>query len=152
MKLPAGGKIEAGKPSPFPDPDYSNEMIVPRNTGDHVSAENFRKTVEFKGKEYERMNKPSPTCCQPAKPSGVTVPDELPEEAKPLKVAALMSSFDPDFRYELSNIKSGKERVVSLVWREPLGGAERSLNLTDTEWQLFAKEIPLMLRQLGLTN
>ena len=104
--------------------------------------------VFFGGKAYEKMDKPSPTCCQPAPPSGVTVPDELPEES--LKIAALLSSFDPDFRYELSNIKNGKNRVVSLVWREPMGGGERSLNLTTDEWQLFAKEIPRMLKQLGL--
>lgn len=104
--------------------------------------------VFFGGKAYEKMDKPSPTCCQPAPTSGVTVPDELPEES--LKIAALLSSFDPDFRYELSNIKNGKNRVVSLVWREPMGGGERSLNLTTDEWQLFAKEIPRMLKQLGL--
>ena len=40
-------------------------------------------TVVFNGKEYEKMEPAevaSPTCCQPARPSGVTVPDELPEE------------------------------------------------------------------------
>ena len=35
-------------------------------------------TVKFEGKEYEKMDSPSPTCCQPARPSGVEVPDELP--------------------------------------------------------------------------
>jgi hypothetical protein len=99
-------------------------------------------------RKTESRHEASPSCCQPAKPSGVTVPDELPEES--LKIAALLSSFDPDFRYELSNIKCGKGRVVSLVWREPMGGGERSLNMTTDEWQLFAKEIPLMLKQLGL--
>lgn len=34
--------------------------------------------VFFGGKEYEKMDSPSPTCCQPARPSGVEVPDELP--------------------------------------------------------------------------
>ena len=45
-----------------------------------------KKTVEFQGKEFERMEKPSPTCCQPAKPSGVTVPDQLPEEKTAFKI------------------------------------------------------------------
>lgn len=125
-----GGKIEkTGGPMILPDPDYSTDARLLKDL-------------------YGRRNEPSPTCCQPAPPSGVTVPDELPEES--LKIAALLSSFDPDFRYELSNIKDGKNRVVSLVWREPLGGGERSLNLTTDEWQLFAKEIPRMLKQLGL--
>lgn len=58
--------------------------------------------VSFGGKEYEKMRREhmnnigvmvgimaeeerrsaSPTCCQPAPPSGVTVPDELPEDGK----------------------------------------------------------------------
>ena len=58
--------------------------------------------VNFGGKEYEKMRREhmnnigvmvgimaeeerrsaSPTCCQPAPPSGVTVPDELPEDGK----------------------------------------------------------------------
>ena len=42
--------------------------------------------VTFNGKEFEKMEKPSPTCCQPARPSGVTVPDQLPEEKRPFKV------------------------------------------------------------------
>ena len=163
------------EPAPDLKAGKSLPLKIPEKTGDHISAEDFRKTVEFNGKEYEELEpvkmvnppwpkemdkkisdvkayveKPSPTCCQPARPSGVTVPDELPEEPNPLKIAALLSSFDPDFRYELSNIKSGKDRVVSLVWREPMGGGERSLNLTAVEWQQFAMEIPRMLRQLGL--
>lgn len=126
------------------------ETLEKRESGDDENLDVRRRVNEvfFGGKAYEKMDKPSPTCCQPAPPSGVTVPDELPEES--LKIAALLSSFDPDFRYELSNIKNGKNRVVSLVWREPMGGGERSLNLTTDEWQLFAKEIPRMLKQLGL--
>ena len=42
--------------------------------------------VNFNGKEFEKMEKPSPTCCQPARPSGVKVPDQLPEEKRPFKV------------------------------------------------------------------
>lgn len=166
---------EKREPVPELKAGESLPVKLPENTGDHVSAEEYRETVKFNGKVYEKavpeklvnppwpkemdgkisdvaayLEKPSPTCCQPAPPSGVTVPDELPDEPKLLKVAALTSSFDPDFRYELSNIKDGKNRVVSLVWREPMGGGERSLNLTTDEWQLFAKEIPQMLRQLGL--
>ncbi len=126
------------------------ETLEKRESGDDENLDVRRRVNEvfFGGKAYEKMDKPSPTCCQPAPPSGVTVPDELPEES--LKIAALLSSFDPDFRYELSNIKNGKNRVVSLVWREPMGGGERSLNLTTDEWQLFEKEIPRMLKQLGL--
>ena len=151
VKLPAGGKIEAGKPSPFPDPDYSNEMIIPRNTGDHVSAEDFRKTVEFNGKEYERMNKPSPTCCQPERPSGVTVQDELPDEPKPLEIVAVRCSVKRDATYEKRNVSDQYGKYVSLVWHEPAGG-EQCLTLEVKDWLKLAEEIPQMLKQLGLSN
>lgn len=139
------------KPGEHPtEAEKAPETPEKRESGDdeNLDVRSRVNEVFFGGKAYEKMDKPSPTCCQPAPPSGVTVPDELPEES--LKIAALLSSFDPDFRYELSNIKNGKNRVVSLVWREPMGGGERSLNLTTDEWQLFAKEIPRMLKQLGL--
>jgi len=139
VKLPHGGNIEPGKPSPFPDPDYSNEMIILRNTGDHVSAEDFRKTVEFKGKEYERMNKPSPTCCQPARPSGVKVPDELPVCAVKSRVHGV---------WELSAIQD----CVSLTWENRITHQECFLGLPADQWLKLAEEIPVMLRQLGLTN
>lgn len=139
------------KPGEHPtEAEKAPETPEKRESGDdeYMDVRSRVNEVFFGGKAYEKMDKPSPTCCQPARPSSVTVPDELPEES--LKIAALLSSFDPDFRYELSNIKNGKNRVVSLVWREPMGGGERSLNLTTDEWQLFAKEIPRMLKQLGL--
>lgn len=139
------------KPGEHPtEAEKTPETLEKRESGDdeNLDVRSRVNEVFFGGKAYEKMDKPSPTCCQPAPTSGVTVPDELPEES--LKIAALLSSFDPDFRYELSNIKNGKKRVVSLVWREPMGCGERSLNLTTDEWQLFAKEIPRMLKQLGL--
>lgn len=37
-------------------------------------------TKILNGKEYELAGKPSPACCQPARPSSVTVPEELPGE------------------------------------------------------------------------
>ena len=137
VKLPDGGKIEAGKPSPFPDPDYSNEMIIPRNTGDHVSAEDFRKTVEFNGKEYERMNKPSPTCCQQARLSGVTVPDELP-------ICALKSRVWGE--WHLSSVAGG----IHLVWDDPISHEARCISMTAADWKRLAEEIPMAIRQLGL--
>lgn len=80
-------------------------------SGNNWTAEEYREylrtgrepnRVSFGGKEYEKMRREhmnnigimvgimaeeerrsaSPTCCQPAKPSGVTVPDELPEDGK----------------------------------------------------------------------
>lgn len=90
-------------------------------------------------------DKPSPTCCQPARESGVTVPDVLP-----LKIAALVSDIDPDYRYERTNIHKGKQEIMRLIWREPMGGGEKYLTFTAEEWKRFAKEIPQALAQLGL--
>ena len=101
--------------------------------------------VFFGGKEYEKMDKPSPTCCQPAPESGVMVPDVLP-----LKIAALVSDIDLDYRYERTNIHKGKQAIMRLIWREPMGGGEHYLSFTAEEWKRFAKEIPQALEQLGL--
>ena len=122
--------LKAGEPLP---------VKLPENTGDHVSAEDFRKSVEFKGKEYERMNKPSPTCCQPARPSGVTVPDELPVCAVKSRVHGV---------WELSAIQN----CVSLTWENRITHQECFLGLPADQWLKLAEEIPVMLRQLGLTK
>ena len=102
-------------------------------------------SVFFGGKQYEKMGKPSPTCCQPAQESGVTVPDVLP-----LKVAALVSDVDQDYRYERTNVQKGKQAIMKLIWREPMGGGERCLAFTHEEWLRLAREIPQALEQLGI--
>ena len=58
------------------DSDKETETV---DLGEH--PEQVKEAVNrvfFGGKEYEKMDGPSPTCCQPAPESGVTVPDELP--------------------------------------------------------------------------
>ena len=58
------------------------------------TPEDYRKKYPGGIMSKKAVQKPaaSPTCCQPARPSGVTVPDELPEEpavevAEPIEVA-----------------------------------------------------------------
>ena len=114
-----------------------NAPKTEQNTGDHVSAEDFRKTVEFNGKEFERMNKPSPTCCQPARPSGVTVPDELP-------ICALKSRVWGE--WHLSSVAGG----IHLVWDDPISHEARCISMTAADWKRLAEEIPMAIRQLGL--
>jgi hypothetical protein len=61
------------------DPDLYEKLSVIR-TDTRKKETPARKEVEtifFGGKEYEKMEGPSPTCCQPAPESGVTVPDDL---------------------------------------------------------------------------
>ena len=115
--------------------------------------------------------KPSPTCCQPANQGGPILWDDseamtngleeismeklrIREETlvveRPLKIAALVSDIDPDYRYERTNIHKGKQEIMRLIWREPMGGGEKYLTFTVEEWKRFAKEIPQALAQLGL--
>lgn len=92
-------------------------------SGNNWTAEEYREylrtgrepnRVSFGGKEYEKMRREhmnnigvmvgimaeeerrsaSPTCCQPARPSGVTVPDELPEDGKILSPDDLIRAAD----------------------------------------------------------
>ena len=71
------------KPGEHPtEAEKAPETLEKRESGDDENLDVRRRVNEvfFGGKAYEKMDKPSPTCCQPARPSGVTVPDELPEE------------------------------------------------------------------------
>ena len=145
------------KAEPAPDQKAGEPLPVklPENTGDHVSAEDFRKTVEFKGKEYERMNKPSPTCCQPARPSGVTVPDDgvidvsVPLKRRlPLKVCGVQGTFGT---FELSQIPNSPP-VMFYVWRDLMTHEEKSIYFDPQNWLIMCDEIQMALKQLGLTK
>lgn len=127
-------------------------------------------TVVMNGKEYEKMDgihaypglpgaaekdiygrhpvtayveKPSPTCCQPAKPSGVTVPDELP-------VCAVKSGFRKDAKYELCGVKDVNEGFMAFIWRDLINHSEQDLSMSASQWRKFADEIPKALAQLGM--
>ena len=139
-------------------------------------------TVDFNGKEYERMT-PSPTCCQPAIPSGVTVPDEvlesravrllaedlkrmqegeakfnaLPDEEKKafvgsilgqLQVCGVMGSYG---RFE-QNIELKGERYMTFVMHMQLTGEDIRITFSADQWKTMLKEIPIALRQLGLSK
>lgn len=117
-------------------------------------------SVFFGGKEYEKMDNPSPTCCQPAKPSGVTVPDELPKEEPAMKaypgpmlqVCAILSNVVKTTRYENSTLHAGSIKYMDYVYRDEVTKEERHLNLSADTWARLALEIPQALRQLGLSK
>ena len=89
------------------------------------------------GSSYENeMVTPSPTCCQPARPSGVTVPDELPDI---LPVCAVKSNVAG--KWELAR----NDGFVHLIYQET-----QCLTLHADKWLELAREIPKMLAQLGL--
>ena len=111
-------------------------------------------TIFFGGKEYVKLEgegkpvneyreKPSPTCCQPAKPSGVTVPDELP-------VCAVKSGFRKDAKYELCGVKDVNEGFMAFIWRDLINHSEQELAMSASQWRKFADEIPKALTQLGM--
>ena len=106
--------------------------------------------VFFGGKEYEKMEAPSPTCCQPAPESGVTVPDELPEEPKRLMIAALMSDVDRDYKYELTKPTTRSDIHMALCWRDKLCNQEHCLIFSPADWKKLSKEILTAIEQFGI--
>lgn len=134
------------EPAPELKPNQSLPVKLPEKTGDHVSAEKYRETIRMEQKKPEGSHtvkivdeisawnpeKPSPTCCQPARPSGVTVPDELPVCAVKSQVAG---------KWELARHAG----FVHLVYQET-----QCLTLHKDNWLKLAEEIPVMLKQLGL--
>lgn len=92
--------------------------------------------VNFNGKEFEKMDKPSPTCCQPARPSGVTVPDQLPEEKRPFKVIEA-EGVSGTWRYDGSCL---------LKYKTP--GYEITMMVED--WLAMTAELPNALALFGI--
>ena len=109
-------------------------------------------SVFFGGKQYEKMGNPSPTCCQSARPSGVTVPDELPKE-KPMEVIGIRSKVKGYYmKADLDPKLMKDDGYVHLIWRDKLTNEERSIGLSVSEWMELSKEIPLAMQQLGLLS
>lgn len=100
-----------------------------------------KKIVEFQGKEFERMEKTSPTCCQPARTSGVTVPDQLPEE-KPKRPAIRIREADG----AVGTWRNTSERFIS--FKMPARGPkdeDQEIELTAEEWLAISAELPNVL-------
>ena len=134
------------------DPDLYEKLSVIR-TDTRKKETPARKEVEtifFGGKEYEKMDGPSPTCCQPARPSGVTVPDVLTEDPKPLMIAALLSSVDPGYKYELIKTQTRSDIHMALCWRDKLCNQEHNLIFTPADWKKLSKEILTAIEQFGI--
>lgn len=167
-------------------PEEPGKKPVDDQTGEHhAEAEKAPETVTLGGKTYElfvRDEKPDgtvtdrkiTTCCAPAPPSGVTVPDDLPEEPDGYQRVAAVA------REMLEEIKTakdakpiypiGKEEMVFCVKKmdSKLGVweynrekdlyifqanfyDERQLNvlaLTIKDWLNLAAEIPKAIRKL----
>ena len=109
------GTIKAGGLAlpPFDTSSYENEMIAPA---------------------YLR---------NPVKPSGVTVPDELP-------VCAVKSGCRKDAKYELCGVRDVNEGFMAFIWRDLINHSEQELAMSASQWRKFMDEIPKALTQLGL--
>ena len=83
---------------------------------------------------------PSPTCCQPARPIGVTVPDQLPERPKAIEYRVTgISTEAGDFQYF--------RKQGFLDWTT-LDGTAVSMSLA--EWAALMRVFPEVSRVLGV--
>lgn len=114
------------------------------------------------------------TCCAPARESGVTVPDEVPEETKkddafkkvaeavkkvvytgkpdpePMEVIGVRSRVKGYYmKAEVHHNAVDDTRFVHLIWRDLITHEERSIGLSVEKWKQLADEIPQAMKQLG---
>lgn len=151
-------------------PKESKPEVIPREPEEkpkEIPAPGKALPVTVRGKRIT-------TCCAPARESGVTVPDEIPEETKKddafKKVAEAMKKVvcagetDPE-PMEVVGVRSrvkgyymkaevNPEHVnvagyVHLIWRDLMTREERSIGLSVEEWKRLAEEIPQAMKQLG---
>lgn len=99
-----------------------------------------KKTVAFNGKEFEKMEGPSPTCCQPARQSGVTVPDQLPEK-KPRTSALRIREADG----MIGTWRRTLENAIVFTGREG-----QKIILTAEEWMVITAELPNVMELFGV--
>lgn len=92
------------------------------------------------GKEFEKMEGPSPTCCQPARPSGVTVPDQLPEKKPRTSVLRIREAdgMIGTWRRTLEN---------AIVFK---GEEGQEIVLTAEEWMIIMAELPNVMELFGV--
>ena len=128
-----------GKPYEKMEKAEQNAPKTEQNTGDHISAEDYRK---MSGEIPAQERKPV-IHCAPGPYRAVEVPDELPEQ---LPVCAVKSKVKGEWHL------SGVEGCVHLIWEDRMTHEERSLGLPADDWKKLANEIPVMLKQLGLTK
>lgn len=99
-----------------------------------------KKTVTFGGKEFEKMERPSPTCCQPARPSGVTVPDQLPKEKPKEK---------PSLKIKEAEGASGVWRNSGNGWIAYTHDGEQT-KMRVEDWMIMLTEFPNVLDLFGV--
>ena len=130
----------------------SKDDAAPKASENPPKEVKAAETVDFNGKQYEKMDKPSPTCCQPARSSGVTVPDELPKES-PMEVIGIRSKVKGYYmKADLDPKLTMDDGYVHLIWRDLITKGELSIGMSVSEWMELSKEIPMAMQQLGLLS
>ena len=102
---------------------------------------------EFAAAADDHAQKASPTCCQPAKSSGVTVPDELPKNDS-LRVSAVESWHG---KYELCGYREDP-KFMAMAYHQGVIPNVGEILFSPENWLKFADEIPKALKRLGLKD
>lgn len=168
VRAPERKRVQA-KPAPAkknPSENNANEQKPPETVvRDGKEYEKLEPEIPPKPEEPEKIpqatvsrfqEKQITTCCAPARESGVTVPDEIPEELKPedepVKEPEPMEVIGVRSRvkgyYMKADVKSDSG-FVHLIWRDLITKEERSIGLSAEKWIQLAEEIPQAMKLLG---
>ena len=104
-----------------------------QNTGDHISAKEYRETLKITQKAPEGEAR-------------MAVFDEIDVWKSPLPVCAVKSRIKGE--WHLSSVKG----CVHLIWEDLVTKEERSIGLSAEDWLKLSEEIPVMLMQFGLAK
>ena len=133
----------------------SKEDAAPKASETPTIPKEAVESVFFGGKEYKKMDKPSPACCQPARPSGVTVPDskltepdKKPTRSDGLRISAVESWHG---KYELCGDRK-TPNFTGMAYQQDFLGTTHEILFSPENWLKFAEEIPIALEQLGLLS
>ena len=128
------------------------------NPPEEVKAQ---ETVDFNGKEYEKMDKPSPTCCQPARQGGPIKWDDNEAMTNSLEEISMRKL---SIKEEPITIKELKLRTLQgeMGTYEKLAddrmlftGIPRPFTdcgYTVAEWFVLIEELQIAMQQLGLSK
>ena len=169
------------------DPDLYDrmcEVVTRRNRKPQRKAEPRPSQIQEEPKEIPQAGEPMPvtvhgkpvtTCCAPARESGVTVPDEIPDDVpetveisdkgymrlepesvpidpkpEPMEIVGVRSRVKGYYmKSEVSPATASEAGYVHLIWRDLVTREERSIGLSVSEWKRLAEEIPQAMAQLG---
>ena len=129
-------------------PKESKPEVIPREPEEkpkEIPAPGEALPVTVHGKQVT-------TCCAPARESGVTVPDEIPEEKQPelMEIVGVRSRVKGYYmKSEVNPEHVNVAGYVHLIWRDLMTREERSIGLSVEEWKKLAEEIPQAMKQLG---